>query len=157
MAAVIGMAMVKVMCVCTRECESCARSSAHARVRVHEEATERPRRPTLHRSLKVDWWANNINPSCSSDQSNICTLSQAPMGLSSIGRARPAPEGFPADSPERDTTGEQLFFRRRPELEPLVLHLALLALSKAFKHCDHRLRRVQARPWPCACRTCPCT
>ncbi len=74
------MAMVKVMCVCGREWESCARASAHAHARVHEEASERPRRPIVQQSLKVDEWACNINPSCSSRQTNFCTLSQAARG-----------------------------------------------------------------------------
>ena len=86
--------MAMVMCVRGHEWGTYARASAHAHARVHEEASERPRRPIVQQSLKVDEWACNINPSCSSRQTNFCTLSQAPMGLSSIGCAWPAAEGF---------------------------------------------------------------
>ena len=46
------MEMAMVMCVCGHEWESCARASAHAHVRAHEEASERPRRPVVQQSLK---------------------------------------------------------------------------------------------------------
>ena len=52
MTKVIEMAMV--MCVRGHDWGTYARESAHAHARVHEEASEWPRRPIVQQSLKVD-------------------------------------------------------------------------------------------------------